>query len=195
VISFPLAYRRDDDLLPILDLAGSRPVELIDFPANATQSVLNACHHFSALKIFDVAPSCYSCIVMNQDSSRLGPMLSIISLVGSLLFVLIGIFFFLNHNDAAAAYGVSLSGGADNSWISSAALRDLVYGCLTMTFALLRDRRAVGLCLLVGALIPVGDAIVVLSNSPDPLKYLPLHLGGAIGCLVLAGILFRSGRS
>jgi hypothetical protein len=45
-------YRRDDDLLPILNLAGSTSVELIDFPAQATQSVLNACHHFSALKIF-----------------------------------------------------------------------------------------------------------------------------------------------
>ncbi len=126
---------------------------------------------------------------MNQDPSRLGLVMTIISVLGSLLLIVMGIVFVLDHAGAATAYGVSLAGGADNAWISSAALRDLAFGCLALTFALLRDRRAMGLALLFGAIIPIGDAIVVLRNSSAPLTYLPLHLGGAIGCVVLAGIL------
>jgi hypothetical protein len=45
-----------------------------------------------------------------------------------------------------------------------------------LTFALLRDRRAMGLTVLFGAVIPIGDAIVVIRNSPTPLLYLPLHV-------------------
>jgi Domain of unknown function (DUF4267) len=134
------------------------------------------------------------CIEMTNDPSRLGPVLYLISLAGSLLLIVIGIFFSVNHTGAAAAYGVTVSGGTDNAWISSAALRDLAYGCLTLTFTLLRDRRSVGLCLLFGAITPIGDAIVVLRQSPSPLESLPLHLGGALVCLVLAVILFRPGR-
>jgi hypothetical protein len=132
---------------------------------------------------------------MNHDPSRLGPVLYLISLAGSLVLIVIGISFSLNHTGAAAAYGVVLSGGAGNAWISSAALRDLAYGCLALSFTLLRDRRALGLCFLFGAIIPAGDAIVVLRHSPSPLEYLPLHLGGALVCLVFAAILLRPRRS
>jgi hypothetical protein len=132
--------------------------------------------------------------VTKHGPPRLGLVLYVISLAGSLLLVGIGIFFSADHTGAAAAYGVSVSGGADNSWISSAALRDLAFGCLTLTFTLLRDGRALGLSLLFAAIIPLGDAVVVLRHSPNPLEYLPLHLGGALVCLVLAVILLRPGR-
>jgi hypothetical protein len=111
-----------------------------------------------------------------------------ISVLGSVLLIVLGIAFALDHPGAALAYGVPVAGGADNAWISSAALRDLAFGCLGLTFALLRDRRAMGLALLFGALIPIGDVVIVLRNSPTPLTYLPLHAGGAIACLVLAAV-------
>jgi hypothetical protein len=133
--------------------------------------------------------------MINQKPSQLGPVLYLISIAGSVILVTMGIVFFLNHTGAAAAYGVPLSGGTDNSWIGSTALRDLAYGGVTLTFTLLRDRRAVGLCVLFGTIIPIGDAIVVLYQSPSPLKYLPLHLGGALVCLILGVILLRAGRS
>jgi hypothetical protein len=106
---------------------------------------------------------------MNNDSSRLGPVTRAISVVGSLVLIMMGVIFALDHAGAASAYGVSLSGGADNSWISSAALRDLAFGSLALTFALLRDRRAMGLSLLFGALIPVGD------GRHRGVQYKPLH--------------------
>ena len=112
-----------------------------------------------------------------------------ISVMGSSLLIVMGVFFAYDHADAARAYGIKLSGGSDNAWISSAALRDLAFGALALSFALLRDRRAMGLSLLFGAIIPAGDAMVVLRNSVAPWEYLPLHLGGAIACLALAAIL------
>ena len=118
----------------------------------------------------------------------------VVSVVGSILLIAMGIFFTFDHEDASKGYGVALSGGSDNSWISSTALRDLAYGAVTLVFALLRDRRAVGVCLLCGAIIPLGDAIVVVRHSLTPLEYLPLHLGGAAGCLVLAFVLLRSAK-
>jgi hypothetical protein len=111
-----------------------------------------------------------------------------IARIGSIVVIAVSIVFAFDHAEATMAYGVPLAGGADNAWISSAAVRDLAFGCLTLSFALLRDSRAMGLSLLFGSLIPIGDAIVVLRNSPTPLMYLPLHVGGALGCLVLAVI-------
>jgi hypothetical protein len=113
----------------------------------------------------------------------------IISVLGSSLLILMGLIFACDHADAARAYGVDLSGGSNNTWITSAALRDLAFGALALSFALLRDRRAMGLSLLFGAIIPAGDALVVLESSTTPWQYLPLHVGGAVACLVLAAIL------
>jgi hypothetical protein len=131
---------------------------------------------------------------MDHESSRLGPVMFAISVAGSCVLILMGVAFTIDHADAAKAYGVQLSGGPDNAWISSAALRDLAFGGLALSFALLRDRRAMGLSLLFGAVIPAGDAIVVLRNSATPWEYLPLHVGGAIACLVLATVLLLPRR-
>ncbi len=124
----------------------------------------------------------------------MGLVMFAISLVGSIFVIAVSIIFAFDHAGAAMAYGVSIAGGADNAWISSAAVRDLAFGCLALTFTLLRDSRAMGLSFLFGALIPIGDAIVVIRNSSTPLAYLPLHVGGAIGCLVLAVILLYPKR-
>jgi hypothetical protein len=126
---------------------------------------------------------------MNNDPSRLGPLMTTVSVLGSLVLIIMGVAFALDHTRAATAYGVPLTGGSDNAWISSAALRDLAVGGLGLTFAFLRDRRAMGLTLLFGAIIPIGDAIVVFRNSLTPLSYLPLHIGGAVVCVVLALII------
>ena len=81
VTFFP--YRRDDDLLPILNLAGAGPVELIDFPAQATKSVLNACHHFSATKIFaDKGIRLTVCIFASDERAALASGAQIVSTLG-----------------------------------------------------------------------------------------------------------------
>jgi hypothetical protein len=69
--------------LPILNLAGSGPVELIDFPAQATQSILNACHHFSATKIFeDKGIRLTVCIFASDERAALASGAQIVSTLG-----------------------------------------------------------------------------------------------------------------
>jgi hypothetical protein len=78
--------------------------------------------------------------------------------------------------------------------VSAAAVRDISVGALALVFALLRDRRAVGLCALLGAIIPLGDGMIVLRNGPAPAPFLPLHWGSALGCLVFAFLVLRPRR-
>jgi len=65
---------------------------------------------------------------MNDDSSRLGSALFAISLAGRLLLIGMGLFFACDHAQAAKAYGIPVSGGLDNVWITAAAVRDLALG-------------------------------------------------------------------
>jgi Domain of unknown function (DUF4267) len=88
-------------------------------------------------------------------------------------------------------FGVPLQDGTDGTYVTVAAVRDLSVGILALAFALLRDRRAMGLIVLLGSIIPIGDGIVVLLHSPTPLEFLPLHWGGAVGCLIFAFLLMR----
>ena len=46
-------YRNEEDLLPILNDVGEASVELLDLPAQSTQSILRAFEHFNALDLFD----------------------------------------------------------------------------------------------------------------------------------------------
>jgi hypothetical protein len=76
-------YRREDDLLPILNQAGTAAVELIDFPAQGTQSVLQAIHHFSALQIFaskGIRPTV--CIFASDERAALVSAAQIVSALG-----------------------------------------------------------------------------------------------------------------
>jgi hypothetical protein len=103
----------------------------------------------------------------------------------------VGIYFMFDPVRASQLYGVPLSGGPGAAYVSVAAIRDVAFGALTLVFALLRDRRAVGLSILLGALIPLGDGLIVLAKGPSPLAFLPLHGGGVAGCLIFAFLLLR----
>lgn len=46
-------YRNEEDLLPILNETARGAVQLIDYPAQETQSILHAFEHFSAFELFE----------------------------------------------------------------------------------------------------------------------------------------------
>ena len=128
---------------------------------------------------------------MKSQANRLTSWLFLLSVIGSAGLVMMGVAFCLDPVDAARLFGVPLSGTADGTYVSVAAVRDISVGVLTLAFAVLRDRRAVGLCVLLGAIIPIGDGIIVLRNSATPLHFLPLHWGGAVACVAFAWLLLR----
>jgi Domain of unknown function (DUF4267) len=125
------------------------------------------------------------------DSSRFSGPLFFISVAGSVALVVVGVFFMFDTVRASHLYGVPLAAGPGAVYVSVAAVRDVAFGALALVFALLRDRRAAGLCVLLGALIPLGDALIVWTRSPTPLQFLPFHGGGVLGCLVFAFLLLR----
>ncbi len=118
----------------------------------------------------------------------------LLALLASLALVAVGFGFILDNADAAKLFGIPLAGGPTDTYVTVAAVRDVAFGALTLVFTLLRDRRAVGLCLLLGAIIPLGDGIVVLRHSTTPLMFLPLHWGGVIACVAFSLLLLRPGR-
>jgi hypothetical protein len=117
-----------------------------------------------------------------------------LSLAGSAGLTLMGIYFMLDRATAAMLFGVPLSGTPADAYLTVAATRDVSFGALALAFTLLRNRRAVGLSVLFGAIIPAGDGIVVLTSSPTPWQHLPLHWGGAVACVVFGLFLLRRPR-
>ena len=115
----------------------------------------------------------------------------LLSLLGSVGLIVIGLAFILDNADAAKLFGVPLTAGSSAPYVSVAAVRDVAVGAITLIFVLLCDRRAVGISILGGAIIPIGDGIVVLRHSSTPLEFLPLHWGGAIACLAFGLFLLR----
>ena len=128
---------------------------------------------------------------MKKEPLRLDGSLFLISIAAGIGLVAVGIFFIFDNVDAAKLFGVPLQEGDGGTYVIAAAVRDLCVGILALAFALLRDRRALGITVLLTAIIPIGDGIVVLLKSPTPLQFLPLHWGGAVGCLIFAFILLR----
>jgi hypothetical protein len=126
-----------------------------------------------------------------HDPPRLQGLAYGLSLAGSAGLLLMGIYFMLDRPTAAALFGVPLSGGSSDVYLVVAAVRDVAFGALALAFALWRDRRAVGLSVLFGAIIPTGDGFVVLMSSPTPAQHLPLHWGGAAACVVFGLYLLR----
>jgi hypothetical protein len=128
---------------------------------------------------------------MKIEPTRFSGSLYFISVAGCLCLIAMGILFIFDNIDAAKLFGVPIQDEPSGAYVTVAAVRDISVGILALAFTLLRDRRAMGLTVLLSAIIPIGDGIVVLVHSPTPLKFLPLHWGGAIGCLIFALLLLR----
>jgi hypothetical protein len=62
-----IPYRNEDDLLAILNAPIQKPVHLIDFPSQATQSILKAFDHFGAFKLFHEQNSRLTIFIFASD--------------------------------------------------------------------------------------------------------------------------------
>ena len=60
-------YRNEEDPLPILNDLGEASVELLDFPAQSTQSILKAFEHFNALDLFDQKQTRLTAFIFASD--------------------------------------------------------------------------------------------------------------------------------
>jgi hypothetical protein len=113
----------------------------------------------------------------------------IATLLTGLTLCFIGARFLVVPGTAAAAFGVPLAGLA--AYAVAKGARDLSVGVLLIAFALLGERRAAALALLLGSVIPVVDGAIVLAWRGAHPGYLAIHWGTAVFCIALGVLQLR----
>ncbi len=130
-----------------------------------------------------------------SDSAQLGFGLRWFSAATGMALLGLGAAGALFPEPAAELYGVPLSGGSGAAYLSAASVRDISLGGTLLAFAMLGDRRALGVTFLLGSVIAGGDGAIALRHSPAPLRVLPLHWGGAMAFWGMAYLLLRKGEA
>jgi Domain of unknown function (DUF4267) len=107
--------------------------------------------------------------------------------------IVIGVRFLLAPRAAAAGYGVAIEEeirGA-GAYLSAKGVRDIVSGLVVFLLIAAAGHRVLGGWMLVMALIPIGDAVVVLRSGGSKATAYGVHVATAvvmavIGILLLA---------
>lgn len=101
----------------------------------------------------------------------------------------IGIRFLAVPHQAARFFGLSNPPGPFELH-HIVALRDLWLALMLIGLAILREWRALGLCLGLGAMVCAGDAAIVMASSARP-SAVAFHLASGLYCAVLAWAAWR----
>ncbi|GAB2450450.1 DUF4267 domain-containing protein [Streptosporangium sandarakinum] len=107
------------------------------------------------------------------------------------LFVLfIGARFLLSPRPAAAGYGVPAKENGDAAYLTVKGLRDLTYGILGLALLIFAGARAEAWFMLVVALLPLGDTLIVLRHGGTKAVAFGIHFATAVVVLLSAALLF-----
>ncbi|MFJ8833983.1 DUF4267 domain-containing protein [Micromonospora aurantiaca] len=114
-----------------------------------------------------------------------------LAVVLSLFIVLIGARFLLTPRAAAAGYGVpAVEGTGDPAYLTIKGLRDLTYGLVGLALIAFTSADAVAWFMLVVALAPLGDTLVVLRHGGSRATAFGIHFATAVIVLLDAALLF-----
>ncbi|MFI9386896.1 DUF4267 domain-containing protein [Kutzneria sp. NPDC052558] len=97
---------------------------------------------------------------------------------------------------AANARGFGLPewpAGALAAWLNVKGARDLAMGVAVLVVLATAGPHALGWYLLVSALVPVGDAIIVLRHGGSKVLALAMHGGTAAVVLAVSAVLLSAG--
>lgn len=106
--------------------------------------------------------------------------------------IFLGVRFFLSPEAATAGYGIHFNAQADYSFHYIKGIRDIFSGLLICVFVLMNERRALGVTLLSGTMIPVTDMLIVLSKSYNGILQAMPHIVAITICAVLGIILLST---
>lgn len=115
-----------------------------------------------------------------------------VALLVGLGMIFLGARFFFSPELATAGYGIHFNANGDYSFDYIKGIRDIFSGLLLCVFVLLNDRRAVGVTLLAGTIIPLTDMIIVLSKSYNSVPQATPHITAIILCSVFGTILLTT---
>ncbi len=102
--------------------------------------------------------------------------------------VFLGARFFFSPEVATTAFGIHFNANGDYSFHHIKGVRDIFSGLLLGALVLMKERRTLGVMLLIATIIPVSDMITVLSKSYTSVQQAIPHVVATIICSVV-GIL------
>ncbi|MFI0406380.1 DUF4267 domain-containing protein [Actinomadura sp. 3N508] len=111
-----------------------------------------------------------------------------IALVAMVTFI--GLRFLLVPQPAAAGYGVPAKQDGDGAYLTIKGLRDFTFGVLGAALLAFASPDAAGLYMLVVAIAPLGDTLIVLRHGGTKAVAFGIHFATAVAVLVSAALLF-----
>ncbi|MFC5750399.1 DUF4267 domain-containing protein [Actinomadura rugatobispora] len=106
------------------------------------------------------------------------------------LVVFIGLRFLVVPRPAAAGYGVPAKQDGDPAYLTIKGLRDLTFGVLGAALLIFSSPHAAGLYMLVVAIAPLGDTLIVLRHGGTKAVAFGIHFATAVAVLISAALLF-----
>lgn len=128
-----------------------------------------------------------------MSRKRVTTMLAVLTGVAVAYF---GLGFLLNPGSSAAGFGIDPwpQGHADGYFVVKG-VRDLAVAATVFVLLALRQRRALGWVILADAVIPLGDAVAVVTHGGTLTTALTVHVSAAAIVLLTAGLLLTEGRA
>jgi hypothetical protein len=115
-----------------------------------------------------------------------------LAIVLDLFILLIGVRFLLAPQAAAAGYGVPAGKDGDPAYLTVKGLRDSCYGVLGLALLAFAGAHAEAWFMLVVALVPLGDTVIVLRNGGTRATAFGIHFATAVVVLISAALLFAA---
>jgi membrane-associated HD superfamily phosphohydrolase len=106
-----------------------------------------------------------------------------VAFITGLGLIFIGARFLLSPQIAEAGYGIHFNEHGDFSFHYIKGIRDIFSGSLISMFVLMNQRRALGVTLTAGTMVPLTDMLIVLSKSYNSILQAMPHITAIIICL------------
>jgi hypothetical protein len=115
-----------------------------------------------------------------------------LAIVLDLFIIFIGARFLLSPQVAAAGYGVPAVAGQGDAYLSVKGLRDLASGLIGLALLAFAGAQAEAWFMLVVALVPLGDMLIVLRHGGTKATAFGIHFATAVVVLISAALLFAA---
>lgn len=108
----------------------------------------------------------------------------------ALFVAFIGARFLMAPQAAAAGYGVPAAPEGGTAYLEIKGVRDLTFGVLGLALIAFAGAHAAGWYMLVVALAPLGDTLIVLRHGGTKATAFGIHFATAVVVLLSAALLF-----
>ena len=116
----------------------------------------------------------------------------VVAFITGLGLIFLGARFLLSPEVAEAGFGIHFNEQGDYSFHYIKGIRDILSGLLLCVFVLMNEKRALGVTLLAGAMVPVTDMLIVLNKSYNGVQQAIPHIMAIIICSVFGIILLST---